>query len=466
MHTDEAVNAVIVATGLEGQGYHYDPQDRHGPSLFYLTVPLCRVLGVRSLADMEAWHLRLGIALVSAATVFPIGLILAETPGAALAAAGLFAIGAPFLFYGRYALHEPILVFATLVLVGGAWRFWTTGKTAWAVLAGLAAGLAQCTKETAALGFIAAALALGLCSLHRPTRAAFACCRAPSLFGPAFGRAALVAGLAALLVVLAGYSSLGSHWTGLVDAVRAVPLQMARAGGAGHDKPWSAYLAWILRPTPLSMPWFGWTVLGLSCAGLAASLSSHAAPLIRFLAALGLTTLVLYSAIPYKTPWLMLNALAPLVPVAGYGAWHLWSVCRSGRTTRSLAPLAAALAVGLSLRESYRLCFAYTDEPHNPFAYSPTSPDLRRLAARIEALSLPGDDPVVYVASRDYWPLPWYLRKRTHVGFWDRLPSTLGCDLLLTSPDLAQDAEARLGPGWHREYFGLRADVLIFLYHR
>ena len=40
MHTDEAINGYIVGQLLAGQPYLYDPQDRHGPSLSALALPL------------------------------------------------------------------------------------------------------------------------------------------------------------------------------------------------------------------------------------------------------------------------------------------------------------------------------------------------------------------------------------------------------------------------------------------
>ena len=44
------------------------------------------------------------------------------------------------------------------------------------------------------------------------------------------------------------------------------------------------------------------------------------------------------------------------------------------------------LAVLLA-RETQRLCFQFADDHLNPFAYSPTSPDIERLAARLDRLA-------------------------------------------------------------------------------
>ena len=469
VHTDEAVNAVIVADGLAGGVYHYDPRDRHGPALYYLETPLCRLLGVRGLADMEAWELRAGSALVSASTLLLLGLLPEAAPGAILAAALFFGLGAPFVFYGRYALHEPILIFGTLLLLGAGWRFWSEGRLRWAVLAGLGLGIAACAKESALATFAAIVIALALCSWPASSRRHWADHRAGTLTRKRGQAAVAVAAVVALLTILAGYSSMGRNPAGLLDVLRAIPLSLARATGQGHQKPWWTYLAWLAKPTPLGLPWFGWLVLGCGSFGAARSFSPRSdAPLMRFFAILGAILFVVYAATPYKTPWLMLNFLAPMSVVAGYGFASIWS--SRDRTVRwPAAILASCLAAGLLARESDPLCFRYPDEPFNPYSYSPTSPDLSRLATRLEELaaaSARGRNLVIQVAAPDYWPLPWYLRKFPRVGYWGHLPAQLSGDAIITSLDEAPAVETMLGAGWHREPFGLRADILILLYTR
>ncbi len=59
MHTDEAVNAYIVGQLLAGQPFTYDPQDRHGPALAALALPLARMQGARTFSDLTESELRL-----------------------------------------------------------------------------------------------------------------------------------------------------------------------------------------------------------------------------------------------------------------------------------------------------------------------------------------------------------------------------------------------------------------------
>jgi predicted membrane-bound mannosyltransferase len=59
MHTDEAVNAYIVGELLAGKTFTYDPQDRHGPALAALALPLVRLQGAKAFSDLTESQLRL-----------------------------------------------------------------------------------------------------------------------------------------------------------------------------------------------------------------------------------------------------------------------------------------------------------------------------------------------------------------------------------------------------------------------
>src|SRR2546422_10726799 len=50
MHNDEAVNAIKFGRLWEQGTYKYDPNEHHGPTLYYATVALARITGA---ADFE-----------------------------------------------------------------------------------------------------------------------------------------------------------------------------------------------------------------------------------------------------------------------------------------------------------------------------------------------------------------------------------------------------------------------------
>jgi uncharacterized protein (TIGR03663 family) len=147
VHTDEAVNASILGDMLEGKPYRYDPVDRHGPTLYFATYPWVRACGARTLRDLEAWQLRAVPAVFGAALLAAVFLLRPGVPAAALLAAALWlGAGAPFVYYGRYWIHETLFVLLTFVAIGAAWRYLRTGRLAWTIAAGLAVGGLVATK--------------------------------------------------------------------------------------------------------------------------------------------------------------------------------------------------------------------------------------------------------------------------------------------------------------------------------
>ena len=168
MHNDEAVNALKFRPLLEHGDYHYDPAEHHGPTLAYLTLAWTRLTGAPDFAHLTEARLRLLPVL------FGIGLILllplvADGLGreAALCAALLTAISPAMVFYSRYYIHEMIFVFFTFLALAAAWRYLRNPRLGWALLAGAALGLMQCSKETFVLPLAAATIAAVVTRLGR-----------------------------------------------------------------------------------------------------------------------------------------------------------------------------------------------------------------------------------------------------------------------------------------------------------
>ena len=69
MHTDESINAYIIGQLLAGQAFHYDPQDRHGPALAAVTLPLVKLEGAKNFAGLTESQLRLSPVLAGTATL-------------------------------------------------------------------------------------------------------------------------------------------------------------------------------------------------------------------------------------------------------------------------------------------------------------------------------------------------------------------------------------------------------------
>src|SRR5262245_49659559 len=69
MHNDEAVNALKIQALWERGVYTYDPDEYHGPTLHYATLPFIWLSGARDFTQLSEKTLRLvtvffGVALI------------------------------------------------------------------------------------------------------------------------------------------------------------------------------------------------------------------------------------------------------------------------------------------------------------------------------------------------------------------------------------------------------------------
>jgi uncharacterized protein (TIGR03663 family) len=464
MHTDEAVQAVKFGDLLEEGHYLYNPQEYHGPTLYYLTVPWARALGARTLSDMTEVRLRavplafgVGVVLLSALLVPALG------RGGAAGAAAALALNPFLVYYSRYYIQESLLVFFTAAAVACGWRHLRRPSAAWAVAAGLAVGLMFATKETSAIAYAAAAA--GLAAAGAFGRGADGR-RRWALIRPAH---AAVFVLAAVLVITCFFTSFFTHGRGLWDSVAAYGFFAQRAGGAGHEKPWPYYLQVLFfhRAGPLGI-WSQWPLLLFGGAGAWFAFRGVAgAPpsrgLARFLAVFAAGTFVLYSAIPYKTPWLILTPVWAICLLAGVGARGLWLAARGAPARLALGLVLVAGAWDL-VRQGRWINGRYAADARNPCAYEHTSSDLLNGARTIldaAAVAPGGRGTLVRIVSQEYWPLPWYLRSLSNVGYWTEVPDEADAPVIVASPNLVPALEARLKDRYVSSVAGLRPGVAL-----
>ncbi|MFO1475169.1 MAG: TIGR03663 family protein [Verrucomicrobiota bacterium] len=420
-HNDEAVNAVKFGQLWNGDGYRYDPNEHHGPVLAYATCAWAGATGGGPLSGFTEARFRQLTALFGVALILLLPL-LADGLGAAAAfwSACLLAVSPAMVFYSRDYIHEMLLAFFTFLALAAAWRYSCTRGIGWAILAGAAAGLAQATKETFVLAGIAAAVAWLLNRF----------CESRIYPAQAAGRrrlnrrhlaAGLVSGLVAAGVL---YSSFFQHRAGIIDAFRAFDPWIHRAEGASpHVHPVGFYFSRLASGEGL--------VLLLGAAGGWFCLAgrrprcSHAG-FLRFLAFYTAILTLIYCAIPYKTPWCLVQFYLGWVLLAGIGATALLERI-PGRALKILATVALGAGV-LQLAARSRRAALSEDLRRNPYAYAETSPDVRELVAAVERVAAAAPQPAevrinVVAPADDYWPLPWYLGSFHEIGWWHDLPA-------------------------------------------
>jgi len=474
LHNDEAVNAVKLAALWEKGNYAYDPDEFHGPSLYYASLPFLWLSGARDSSQLTDTTLRL------APIAFGIGLILllvllADGLGrTALWWAALFtAISPAMVFYSRYFIHETLLVFFTALVLGAGWRYAQSRRVGWALLGGAGLGLMYATKETFIVAVAALALAVIATFLwndwfgdHAPSAASTmksdnlgATNRLDRLRSLWNFKHALAALVVAFVVGELLFSSFLANPRGPLDSVRTYLPWLNRAGGASpHNHPWYFYLERLAFFHKASGPvWSEALILLLAAVGAVAALAGRlrgqgSVTLARCLTFYTVILTAGYCLISYKTPWCLLGFWHGMILLAGIGAAALVNL-GARRWARIGISLVLALASAQLAWQAWRTVHDFASDPRNPYVYAQTVPDILRLVEKLEALAQiepQGHRMVVKVigADSDYWPLPWYLRRFEQVGWWDAPPDDPYAPIVIASSKLQLALDEKSDKAW------------------
>jgi uncharacterized protein (TIGR03663 family) len=449
MHTDESVNAYLTGEILGGESYHYDPRDRHGPVLYLVAEPLARMCGARNFSELTETELRLTPVIVGSATVLLFGAGV-EMFGfiACLIAALLFAIGPLPVYYSRYFIHETLFVAITLGLMISGWRALNSNSILAAAATGLFAALLVGCKETFVIHFFALGLGAAIIWFIPPRRE-----------GLSPKRMVVALGVFTIIGIIL-FTWFGQSWRGLEDLFRAAPNMAARASGEGHQKSFGYYRG-LVDPLFIFTP--------LAIVGVYSAIRDAVAGVRKsgiLIAIYAVAVFLIYSAIPYKTPWLALNLWLPLALLCGLGFERIWMFLKS-KASRWIAAVALCILLAVVGRQTVALAFDHPSDQKNPLAYAHTVEDLLRLPPRLEQLAKEQNlsSPLVAVCAADAWPLPWYLRKFKRVGFWQPGQDPGSADFYITSPEAAEPLGSKLKDR-RPEFFGVRPEVIVILWSR
>src|SRR6476646_9597425 len=169
LHHDEGVNGNFLVRLVREGFYHYDPENYHGPTLYYFAALfpwIVRVLFGK--AAMDNWGLTtVSIRMVPAVFgLATIGLVflLRRWLGtvATLSAALLLALSPGAVYLSRYFIHETQFVFFTLGIVVACLYLYEEQSSFYLILAAASAALLFATKETAMISVAVLAIALAI----------------------------------------------------------------------------------------------------------------------------------------------------------------------------------------------------------------------------------------------------------------------------------------------------------------
>ena len=467
MHGDEAVHAIKFGDLLEEGIYTYDPDEYHGPTLNYLTLIPARLASAEKLTQISEFTLRIvpvffGVLLVLLVLLVGDGL----GSHAAVYAAVLTAISPAMVFYSRYYIQEMLLVCFTFGAIVFGYRYTRNKNIAWALLTGMSLGLMHATKETCIIAFGSMFLALLLMLLMRRPKGALI--NAAKAIKPSH----LIAGLAAGVIVSAlFYSSFLTNPGGILDSVRTYTTYFDRAGGNSfHIHPWYYYLKMLIYSRYGDGPrWTEAPIVLLAVVGFIAAVtkkdlqdtrhktqdtalesgawslvSGVNVHLLRFIGFYTLILTVVYSVIPYKTPWCMLGFLHGMILLAGVGAVVL---------VRLMPNVLPRLIILMFLFEgsvlltwqSYLGNYKFYADSRNPYVYAHPTNEVFTINEKIKEYASAHEDgydiPIdVICPEDDYWPLPWYLRSFKKIRWSNEVDNDEpSAPLIIISPDVEAD---------------------------
>ncbi len=523
MHADEAVQAARFRELWQDGQYRYDPNEFHGPTLTYATLPVPLLKGQESFAETNETTYRIVPVVFGAGLVLLLCLLSDGLGRAATVCVGvLTAISPAMVFFSRYYIHETLFVFFTLAAVAAGWRYACSQRLVWCLIAGGCLGLLQATKETSVIVFFSMGVGILLtllfawvlrrCSSARvdetsedgmarllPSRndapnaaqqelrppkakAGLVCETTLGEHRSTLTRHMVLGVAVAVLVTVTLLSSFFTNSRGPVDGVLSYLPWLGRAGGASpHIHPFYHYLHilayWRIGDGPV---WSEALVLELALLGFVAAFLPERMGLLRgasvsFVRWIGFYTVLLtavYTCIPYKTPWCLLGFLHGMILLAGVGAVALIRAMRilPIQVGMSIVLLGAAGHLGW---QSYCMSYVYHEDPQNPYVYAHTMPDVQRLADDIEQLakaSPDGNDVLVKVIWDEegyYWPLPWYLRQFESVGYWTQLPDDPSAPIVISLSELDEALTERLDDTHlMTSFYALRPNVLAQVWVR
>lgn len=155
-HHDEGVNSTFLLTLIKDGTYHYNPENFHGPLLYYLTYIPVSIIGLKSsLINVENPDIADISFRIPPAFFGLLLVILFITLKSWLGRWGvittmiLTALSTSNLFYSRYNIHEIYLIFFTLLTFVSGYYFYKTRKNIYIYLAFMNLAFMFTLKETA-----------------------------------------------------------------------------------------------------------------------------------------------------------------------------------------------------------------------------------------------------------------------------------------------------------------------------
>jgi uncharacterized protein (TIGR03663 family) len=429
MHGDEAVNAGKFAELLETGKFEYNPQEFHGPTLYYLTLPSAWLNGSKNLKSLDENILRLLNAVAGILLVLLPLLLVRNWPLFSITSMVLLvSISPAFVFYSRYYIHEMILVLFSYSGIICTYCYFRDKKTVWLLLSAISFGMMIATKETWLLIVTAMGAALLITSLLSPTYRNSILVTIRTI--PKIHWFLFITTISVVIILL--FTSFLQRMVDLSHIPTAYKIYFSRGSESIiHVHPWYMYFKWLLFfPRIGGSYWSEGLIAILALTGIYYILikKNPDAPVKTFVMFITLFSLILtaiYSIIPYKTPWNLLTFWFGLIIVAGFGANRIINAIAKQKI-RLVVTILLILATGHLAWQSFLINYEAYASPDNPYCYAQPVDDVIKFKHSLDRIARVNEQGFqihieVIAAKNDYWPLPWYLREFERIGWWDHV---------------------------------------------
>ena len=374
LHHDEGVNFYFTQQILKSGTFSYDPNNYHGPLYFFSLFLTHFIFGTNELT------MRLPAVIFGLTLIFlPVFFI--KNKKIALTSTFFLLVSPTLLYYSRYSIHESLLIFLSTLLIFLTYKILSRKNLILIPYWLITVSLLLTTKETSLLPIGVSVIIL--LTHYKQVSLVQSKKVIPYIF---------LALLLSALLYISLYSSFFTHWQGITDSFQGfLPWTKRGFSEIGHQKPFFYYIRIILK--------FEFPLLLLA---LLAIKDIKKDLLTRVFSIWFILSLVVYSLISYKVPWLIINVTVPMAILAAFGIQKI-----THRYFYSFVFVLSGAYLGFF---AIQLNFVDPWQEKNPLAYVHTFGDIFNLNKMI--LDATDINSKILIVSDEYWPLPFYLRER------------------------------------------------------
>ena len=437
-----------------GSSYTYDP-DYHGPFEYLLGAWVFKLFGA---SDFTLRAPECIFALATIALLLPLRKNLGDV--GVLTAGALLAVSPSMVYYSQRAYMDNFFIFFTLGAVVCAVKYLDGRKSIWLYFGAVDLALLFTTKETAFIfAFIAFAFAF-VEYIYSAIGMGWRKAKEEVAGAIAFvwkERKAFTAALSAFAIVyIFVFSTMFfdplDAWNGISKGL-GFWLQRSTTW-EGHFKPFGYYYGLLVN--------YEHAILFLSAGVVFFSLRDSFA---RWCAFWAFSTWLIFSIIPYKTPWLDPHFIMPMAIVAGIG---IDTLVNSLKGWQRFLPLLVVLPLlVISTFVAWDVTYVKYADDKVALVYVSGVDSYKLLVGRIENESkrFQGIETPISIVSTDYWPLPWSLRDYKRVAYYGKSVQNQDAPIIISSrSDYFEIKPELIGDYLPPERYDLRPGATVYLY--